>query len=275
MTNSIPLAGVIGWPIAHSRSPRLHGHWLGRLGLPGYYVPIGVPPDRLATSLDSLIRLGFRGVNVTLPHKEAVLQLAGSVSDAARRIGAANTLTFGKDGIHADNSDAYGFRESIRDAFPDWRGARGPGLVVGAGGASRAIIYALLEEGVPELRLANRTRARAEALAAHFGPKVVPVEWDAAADAADGCAIIVNTTSLGLSGQPPLTLDLHRAQPDAIVTDIVYDPLETAFLACAREQGFQTVDGLGMLLHQGVPGFCAWFGLTPVVDDQLRAHVLR
>lgn len=275
MINPIPLAGVIGWPISHSRSPRLHSHWLERLGLPGHYIPVAVPPEKLCDSLESLMRLGFRGVNVTLPHKEEVIGLATTVSDAARRIGAANTLTFGANGtIHADNSDAYGFRQNILQAYPDWAASMGPALVLGAGGASRAVIHTLLDAGAPELRLANRTRARAQTLAEYFGNRVVPVNWEDAETATDGCKTIVNTTSLGLSGQPPLTLDLHRAASDAIVTDIVYDPLETPFLASAREQGFRTVDGLGMLLHQGIPGFCAWFGATPVVDEELRAHVI-
>jgi shikimate dehydrogenase len=276
MTHSIPLAGVIGWPIGHSRSPRLHGHWLSRLGISGYYVPISVHPEDLATSLQSLATLGFRGVNVTLPHKEAVLKLADRASEAAHRIGAANTLTFAEDGcVFADNTDAYGFRENIRHAFPDWRASRGPALVLGAGGASRAVIHTLLEEGAPEIRLANRTRARAEALARHFGPEILPIDWDCAGQAAQDCTTVVNTTSLGLAGQPPLTLDLHRAAPDAIVTDIVYDPLETPFLTCAARQGFRTVDGLGMLLHQGIPGFQSWFGGSPTVNDELRADVMR
>ncbi|WP_424933989.1 shikimate dehydrogenase [Amaricoccus macauensis] len=275
MKDGIPLAGVIGWPINHSRSPVLHGYWLERYGITGYYVPVAVAPENLREALGSLSLLGFRGVNVTIPHKEAVLELAKTVSETAKAIGAANTITFLEGGgFHADNTDAYGFRENIRQTHPDWRADRGPALVIGAGGASRAVIQTLIDEGTPEIRLANRTRQRAEALSEHFGGPVKPVDWSKLEDATDSAVTVVNTTALGMAGQEPLEVNLMRADPEAIVSDIVYVPLETPFLKKASSQGFRTVDGLGMLLHQGVPGFQAWFGKMPVVDADLRARVL-
>jgi shikimate dehydrogenase len=275
MSAAPPLAGVIGWPIGHSRSPRLHGHWLRRYRLPGHYIPLGVAPEDLATALAILPRLGFRGVNVTLPHKEAALAGAAEASERAIRIGAANTLIFlPGGGYRADNTDGEGFIANLRQNAPDWSAGQGPAVVLGAGGAARAVIDALLAEGAPAIRLANRTRARAEGVAADFGPRVEVIEWTEAASALDGAMTIVNTTSLGLEGQPPLDLDLAAAPAAALVTDIVYQPLETPFLARARRRGLRTVDGLGMLLHQAVPGFEAWFGRRPVVDDALRAAVL-
>ncbi len=275
MTVGIPLAGVIGWPINHSRSPALHGFWLERHRISGHYIPVAVSPENLRNAMEAFGHLGFRGINVTLPHKEAVLRMASTVSETARAIGAANTITFLEGGgFHADNSDAYGFRENIRQTCPDWQASRGPALVIGAGGASRAVIHSLIEQEVSEIRLANRTRDRTDALAAHFGPRVRAVDWAELDQAASGAVTIVNTTALGMEGQEPLTVDLGRADPDAVVSDIVYVPLETPFLKSASEQGFRTVDGLGMLLHQGVPGFSAWFGETPVVDAALRVHVL-
>ena len=270
-----PLAGVIGWPIGHSRSPRLHGHWLRRSGIEGYYIPLALAPEAFAQGLASLPGLGFKGVNVTIPHTEAALAAASEVSARAARIGAANTLTFLADGgIHADNTDGYGFLENLRQEAPDWRAERGPALVLGAGGAARAVIAALLDAGAPEVRLANRTRARAEQLAEHLGGPVVVVDWDEASEAVDGAATIANTSALGMVGQPPLDIRLDAAPGHALVTDIVYEPLITPILAAARARGLGAVDGLGMLLHQGVPGFERWFGQTPRVDAELRAAVL-
>jgi shikimate dehydrogenase len=270
-----PLAGVLGWPIGHSRSPRVHGHWLRRYGIDGHYIPIAVPADRLAESLRALALLGFRGVNVTIPHKEVALALADTVSTQAARIGAANTLTFSGDGrVEADNTDGYGFLANLQQGAPGWRAAEGPALVLGAGGAARAVIAALLDEGVPELRLANRSRDRAEALAAEFDGPIVVRDWSASAEAVAGAATIVNTTPLGMAGQPPLDLSLAAAPDAALVTDIVYQPVETPLLAAARARGLATVDGLGMLLHQAVPGFERWFGRRPEVDADLRAAAL-
>lgn len=270
-----PLAGVIGWPIGHSRSPRLHGHWLRRHGIEGYYVPLGLAPEAFEAGLAALPGLGFKGVNVTIPHKEAALAAASVVTDRAARVGAANTLTFlPGGGVHADNTDGYGFLENLRQEAPGWQAGRGPALVLGAGGAARAVIAALLDAGAPEVRIANRTRARAEQLADHLGGPITIVAWDEASDAAEGAATIVNTSALGMVGQPPLDIRLDAAPAHALVTDIVYEPLITPILAAAAARGLATADGLGMLLHQGVPGFERWFGVTPRVDDALRAAVL-
>ncbi|PZQ52512.1 MAG: shikimate dehydrogenase [Rhodovulum sulfidophilum] len=275
MTRRPPLAGVIGWPVGHSRSPRLHGHWLRRHGIDGYYVPIGLAPEEFLSGLAALPGLGFRGVNVTIPHKEAALAAAREVSPIAARVGAANTLTFLPDGgFHADNTDGYGFIESLRQDAPGWTAAAGPALVLGAGGAARAVIAALIDAGAPEVRLANRTRARAEQLAEGLGGPITVVAWDEASAAADGAATIVNTSALGMVGQPPLDVRLDAAPPGALVNDIVYQPLVTPLLAAAAARGLRTVDGLGMLLHQAVPGFERWFGTKPRVDADLRAAVL-
>lgn len=270
-----PLAGVIGWPIGHSLSPRLHGHWLRRYGIDAHYVPLGLEPAELEAGLLALPRLGFRGVNVTIPHKETVLTLAASVSERAARIGAANTLSFTPQGFHADNTDGYGFAENLRQAAPGWQAARGPALVLGAGGAARAIAATLLTEGAPEVRIANRTFERAQALCAHFTPApVVALAWTETEEALHEAAMLVNTTSLGMTGQPPLDISLETAASDTLVCDIVYRPLETPLLAAARARALPAVDGLGMLLHQAAPGFEAWFGRRPQVDDALRAAVL-
>ncbi|SET38631.1 shikimate dehydrogenase [Oceanicella actignis] len=272
----VPLAGVVGWPIAHSRSPRLHHHWLRRYGLAGDYVPLGVAPRDFEAAFRALPLLGFRGVNVTIPFKETVLKLATKVSDRASLIGAANTITFREDGtIYADNTDGYGFLENLRAGAPGWKASDGPALVFGAGGAARAIISALLSDGAPEIRLTNRTRARAEFLAEHFGAKVRVVDWIKAEAAMDGAATLVNATALGMTGHPPLPVSLRRAPKSMLVTDIVYTPLMTPLLEEARERRMRWVDGLGMLLHQGRPGFEAWYGVAPEVDEELRRAVLE
>ncbi|CTQ32781.1 shikimate dehydrogenase [Jannaschia rubra] len=269
----IPLAGVIGDPIAHSRSPLLHGHWLRRHGIDGHYIPLHVRASDLGGTLALLPRLGFRGVNVTLPHKEAVFALADEATDRARAVGAANTLTFRDGRIHADNTDGAGFIANLRQGAPDWAGDR-PALVLGAGGAARGVVAALLDEGVPTVTLANRTAARAEALAGQFDDRVRTIDWNDTGPALADHALLVNTTSLGMTGQPPLDVDLSALPGDAVVTDIVYTPLSTPLLTAAQARGNPTVDGLGMLLHQAAPGFAAWFGVTPQVDDDLRRAVL-
>ncbi|WP_371155999.1 shikimate dehydrogenase [Jannaschia sp. 2305UL9-9] len=267
------LAGVIGDPISHSRSPRLHGHWLRRYGIDGHYVPLHVTPDDLSRTLDLLPRLGFAGINVTLPHKEAVFAAADEVTDRARAVGAANTLTFREGRILADNTDGYGFVANIDQVVPD-RDRTAPAMILGAGGAARGVIAALMAEGTGAITLTNRTRARAEALAAEFGKAVTVVDWASAQDSMANHGLLVNTTSLGMSGQPALDLDLGGLSVDAVVTDIVYTPLETPLLERARARGNPVVDGLGMLLHQAVPGFSTWFGRVPDVDDALRKAVL-
>ncbi len=271
----IPLAGVIGSPIAHSKSPVLHGHWLKRYGIDGYYIPMDVAQDDLAEVIRTLPLMGFVGVNVTIPHKESVLELADIVTDRAALIGAANTLIFRKDGkIHADNTDGYGFIENLRQGAPDWDPTAGPAAVIGAGGACRAVVASLLEVGVKEIRLSNRTRNRADILKREFGARVKVFDWVKAGNMLDGAATVVNTTSLGMVGKPDFRVPLDALSPKAVVTDLVYAPLDTAFLVKAREKGCVTVDGLGMLLHQAVPGFERWFGERPEVDDELRNAVL-
>lgn len=270
----IPLAAVIGSPVAHSRSPRLHGHWLQRYGIAGHYVPLDVASADLADALAMLPRLGFVGANVTIPHKEAALALAHHVSDRAALIGAANTLTFRDGRIHADNTDGIGFLANLRQGAPNWQPGAGPAVVLGAGGAARAVIAALIEAGVPEIRLTNRTRARADGLRLDFGAKVVVRDWFQMADVLDGAATVVNTTSLGMTGQPDLVIPVAAIPKTALVTDIVYTPLKTQFLIEAEDHGCTVVDGLGMLLHQAAPGFERWFGHRPEVDAQARAAVL-
>jgi shikimate dehydrogenase len=275
MSEAPGLAGVIGWPIGHSRSPALHGHWLARYGIRGHYIPMPVEPQVLAEVLRVLPKLGFRGVNVTLPHKEAVLGAADAASERALRIGAANTLVFGAEGsIVADNTDGYGFMANLWQSAPAWEAAAGPALVLGAGGAARAVVDALVEAGAPEVRVANRTLERAQEIAAQFGNRVVAIGWDDAEAAMADAATIVNTTSLGMAGQPELTLRFEAASPGTLVTDLVYEPLMTPFLLAATEAGLRIVDGLGMLLHQAAPGFERWFGRKPDVDAALREAVL-
>lgn len=272
---NIPLAGVLGWPVAHSRSPRLHGHWLKRYGIAGHYVPLPVRPEHLAEALRSLPKLGFVGVNVTIPHKEAVLALADVVTDRAALIGAANTLILRPDGkIHADNTDGYGFIANLRQNAPSWRPESGPAAVIGAGGAARAVVASLLDAGVPEVRIANRTRIRAEQIRSEFGARVVVYDWGQAANMLEGVATVVNATSLGMEGKGALRVPLDALSPGTLATDLVYTPLDTPFLVEARRRGCRTVDGLGMLLHQAAPGFERWFGQRPEVDDELRAVVL-
>ncbi|WP_425040069.1 shikimate dehydrogenase [Primorskyibacter sp. S187A] len=276
MSTIIPLAAVLGHPIAHSRSPQLHGHWLARYGIAGHYVPIDVSPGNLDDVIRTLPKLGFVGVNVTIPHKEAVLGLADLVTDRATLIGAANTLIFRKDGkIHADNTDGYGFIQNIRQGAPDWQPKAGPALVLGAGGAARAIIASLLDVGVPKLVLANRTRIKAEKLQADFGKRVEVIDWIQVGNQIEDAHTIVNTTSLGMVGHPELRVPLDGLRPGQLVTDLVYAPLHTRLLVEAAAAGCTTVDGLGMLLHQAVPAFERWFGQRPEVDDQLRAAVLK
>lgn len=268
------LAGVMGWPVSHSRSPRLHGHWLNRYGIDGAYLPLAVRPEAFARALHALADLGFAGCNVTVPHKEAALAACDLVSETARAIGAVNTIVLRDGRLEGDNSDAFGFMENLRQEAPAWQAAAGPALVLGAGGAARAVIHGLLQAGAPDIRLANRTEARAAELARHFGPRVQLVAWDRRDRALRDVALLVNTTTLGMTGQAPLDLPLDGLPPEALVTDIVYSPLETPLLADARRRGNPTVDGLGMLLHQARPGFAAWFGVEPQVDAALRAAVL-
>lgn len=272
----IPLAGVLGHPIAHSKSPQLHGHWLRRYSIKGHYIPIDIAPVDLERVVGMLPTMGFVGVNVTLPHKEAVLEIADLVTDRAKLIGAANTLIFRKDGkVHADNTDGYGFVQNLQQNAPKWQPKAGPALVLGAGGAARAVLASLIDIGVPEIRLTNRSQERAEQLAREFGETVKVVDWVQAGNAMEGARTVVNTTSLGMVGKPEMRIPLDALGPEMVVSDLVYTPLHTKFLRAATDAGATAVDGLGMLLHQAVPGFERWFKVRPEVDDELRAAVLR
>ncbi len=271
----IPLAGVIGSPVAHSRSPVLHGYWLKKYGIKGHYIPMDIAQADLAEALRTLPKLGFVGLNVTIPHKETILGLADIVSDRAALIGAANTLIFRKDGrIHADNTDGSGFIANLRQNAPQWNPAAGPAAVFGAGGAARAVVAALIEVGVPEVRIANRTRLRAEAFRTDFGAKVSVWDWVQAGNMLEGAATVINTTALGMTGKPDFRIPLDALERGALATDIVYTPLKTQFLIEAEEAGAVVVDGLGMLLHQAAPGFERWFGQRPEVDEATRKAVL-
>jgi shikimate dehydrogenase len=267
-------ACVIGWPVEHSRSPLIHGYWLAQYGIDGAYEKVAVPPEELEGLLRSLFERGFTGANVTLPHKEAALRLADSADAAARAIGAANTLWFDDDAeLQATNSDVHGFMTHLVGEAPHWNKASRPVAMLGAGGAARAILYGLLQAGASKVRLMNRSRDRAEVLAWSFDGVVEVTDWSQRNEALGGCGLLVNATSLGMTGKPPLVLDLAALPPDAIVADIVYSPLETRLLAATRARGNLTVDGLGMLMHQAVPGFQRWFGIRPEVSPELRAHL--
>lgn len=272
----IPLAGVIGSPIAHSKSPQLHTHWLKTYGLAGHYVPLHVETEDLASVLKTLPKMGFVGVNITVPHKEKVMGLVDKITDRATLIGAANTLIFREDGtIHADNTDGYGFVQNLRQNAPDWNPGSGPAVVLGAGGAARAVVASLLDAGVPEIRLTNRTRVRAESLKNDFSKRVQVYDWVQAGNLMDDAALVVNTTSLGMLGKQPLRVPLDGLRAGTLVTDLVYAPLKTGLLLEAEKKGCTTVDGLGMLLHQAVPAFERWFGVRPEVDTATRAAALR
>ena len=272
----IPLAGVIGAPIAHTKSPMLHNHWLRQTGVPGHYIPLHIEPSDLKQTLKMLPKMGFIGLNVTVPHKETVMRLVDIVTDRATLIGAANTLIFKRDGkIQADNTDGYGFIENLTSGAPDWNASAGPALVLGAGGAARAVIAALLEYNIPEIFLTNRTRDRAENLKDIFGPKVKIIDWVDAANAIEDAALVVNATSLGMEGKPELRVPLDGLRLETVVTDLVYAPLKTTLLKTAQDIGCRTVDGLGMLIHQAAPGVKDWFGVDPVIDEKTRAILIK
>lgn len=278
ITGAARLAGIMGWPVAHSRSPALHGFWLDEHGIDGAYVPLAVPPDRLAQALRALPALGFRGCNLTIPHKQAALAVMDRVDPFALRIGAMNTVVVAADGsLEGSNTDVFGFRENLREQAADWNPQTGPAVVLGAGGSARAVVASLIAAGVAEIRLVNRTIDRAEILARELADpaaRIIIHPWHARAKALHDAGILVNTTSLGMDKEPPLDLDLTALPQAAVVVDIVYVPLETELLAVARRRGHRVVDGLGMLLHQGRPGFEAWFGAPVEVTPALRAAML-
>ncbi len=275
LTGRSQIAGVMGWPVAHSRSPRLHGYWLRKYGIDGAYIPLPVRPQQFAAALRALPMLGFAGANVTVPHKEAALAAVDRTDVAARRIGAVNTIVVVPDGtLDGRNSDGFGFMENLRAGVAGWSPKAGPAVILGAGGSARAVAVALSDGGAPEIRIVNRTVERAERLSADIGGPFRVYGWADRASALFDAALLVNTTTLGMSGQPPLELVLDRLPTTAIVNDIVYSPLETVLLAAARARGNPVVDGLGMLLHQARPGFAAWFGVEPEVTPELRRFVL-
>jgi shikimate dehydrogenase len=275
LTGRARLAGVMGWPVAHSLSPRLHGFWLNEYGIDGAYVPLPVRPKRLSAALEALPDLGVAGCNLTVPHKEAALAVLDEVDPQARRIGAVNTVRVRADGsLHGWNTDVEGYAQSLGAALPGWSLAGRSAAVIGAGGAARAVIAALIEMGAAEIRLVNRTPGRAEELARMLGGPIRIEPWERRSRALEGAGLLVNTTTLGMAGQPAFEIDLEPLPREAVVSDIVYAPLETPLLAAARARGHPAVDGLGMLLHQAVPGFEAWFGRRPEVTPALRQFVL-
>ena len=268
------LAGVMGWPVAHSRSPTIHNHWIAQHGLLGSYVLLPVQPERLEAAIRGLPALGFAGCNVTVPHKVKAMAFMDELHPSAQRIAALNTIVVRPDGsLLGMNNDGVGYIQSLRDADPAWRGDAGPVLVLGAGGAARAIVVGLLDEGAPEVRITNRTLERAQALATDFGERVKVVPWDARNEAMQGAALLVNTTTQGMHGQGALDVVLDHLPKGALVSDAIYIPQETALLEAARLRGHRTVNGLGMLLNQARPAFKAWFGVMPEVTPALRAAV--
>lgn len=272
--DAAPVAGVLGWPISQSKSPLIHGHWLRALGLLGHYVPLAVAPQDIGRAIEGLRALGFRGANVTIPHKEAVGRHLDGIDDLARRIGAVNTIFRAGERLLGTNTDGFGFLENL--SASGGLALDRPALILGAGGASRAVIVALVDAGLPELRLTNRSPDRAEGVAAEIGdPRLITLPWEAREEAAADVGLIVNTTSLGMVGSPPLPFAFHAIDGSRppVVTDLVYNPLQTSFLREAARAGCKTVDGLGMLLHQARPGFKLWFGQDGTVTPALREEV--
>jgi shikimate dehydrogenase len=268
------LAGVMGWPVMHSRSPMLHNYWLRQHSLVGAYLPLAIEADGLRAALRALPALGFAGTNLTIPHKEAAMAIVDEIDPIAKRIGAVNCVRVRKDGsLSACNYDALGYVESVLEAKPDWRADAGPVVVLGAGGASRAILVALAERGAREIRLLNRTPERAAALAAEFGAPIRALPWGERNNALEGAAMLIQTTSQGMVGQPALDLDVSRLPAHALVSDIVYVPLKTPLLAAAEARGLTAVGGLGMLLHQARFAFRDWFGILPEVTPDLRQMI--
>ena len=268
------LAAVMGWPISHSRSPMLHNYWFRKHELNGTYVPLAIKPGNLAAALRALYPLGFAGCNLTIPLKQNAMTIVDEVDTVAKRIGAISCVVVRPDGsLAGTNNDWYGFVHNLKQEQPGWRADAGPVVVLGAGGGSRAVCYGLMAEGAKEIRLVNRTLARAQAIAGEFGGPIKALPWESRHDALDGAAMVVNATSQGMVGQPALDVRLDKLGKSALVADIIYIPLETPFLAAARKRGNRTVNGLGMLLHQGRPAWKAWFGIEPEVTPELRKMV--
>ncbi len=271
--NQFGIAGLVGWPVAHSRSPTIHNYWLDHYKIAGRYVLLPVPSEKLSIALPGLSVLGFRGCNVTTPHKQAVMPLLDRVDELARRIGAVNTIVVEKDGtLTGFNNDGNGFVQSLRDAKPDWRPDAGPIVVLGAGGAARAVVASLAAQGAREIRLVNRTFERAQGIANEYGPPVTALPWEQRNDALADVALLANATNQGMAGKAPLDISLDRLPPQALVGDLIYTPPETPLLAAARARGNMTVNGLGLLLNQARPAFQAWYGVLPdITPGLLRA----
>jgi shikimate dehydrogenase len=269
------LAGIIGDPVFHSRSPLIHNHWFAELGVPGAFMPIHVPIERLEDALRALPKLGFFGCNLTVPHKVKAMEIVDTVDPASARFGAVNCIVVEPDGaLHGFNTDIFGYIENLKDQARSWVPSAAPAVVLGAGGAGRAIVQGLLDEGVQEVRLMNRTHALAEEVAAATGPRVKAVRWEERSDALAGAGLLVNTTSCGMTGKPSLEISLDALPISAVVSDIVYAPLETRLLAAGRARGNVLSDGLGMLLHQARPSFASWFGIDVQVTPELRAKAV-
>jgi len=261
----------MGWPVMHSRSPLMHNYWMAQQGLAGVYVPLAVKPGTLKAALRALHPLGFAGCNLTIPHKQEAMAIVDEVDEVARKIGAISCVAVRADGaLFGTNNDWLGFIGNLKEQAPDWRADRGPVAVIGAGGGGRAVCYGLLREGAKEIRLVNRDAAKAETVEKELGGPIKVVPWAERHDALAGAATVVNTTSQGMVGQPPLDLKLDQLPTAALVADIIYTPLETPLLAEARRRGHRTVNGLGMLLHQGIPAWKLWFGIEPQVTAELR-----
>jgi len=275
MANKFVMAGVMGWPVAHSRSPVIHNHWIHQYGLKGAYGLFPVPPERLEDAIRGLRALGLAGCNVTIPHKVEAMKLMDVVDPLARRMGAINTIVVTPDGaLHGFNNDGFGYIQSLRDAQPAWQANAGPATVLGAGGAARAVVLSLLDQGATDIRLINRTRAKAQAMADEFGAGVQVVDWSERHEALANITLLVNTTNQGMHGEPELDLRLDRMPTTALVSDAIYIPLETPLLKAARLRGNPTVNGLGMLLNQARPAFQAWFGVLPQITPQLQQSIL-
>ncbi len=270
------LASVMGWPVMHSRSPMLHNYWMRQHALTGVYVPLAIQPDGLAAALRALHPLGFSGCNLTLPHKQTAMAVVDEVDEVARRIGAISCVTVRADGsLAGTNNDCFGFIHNLKQEYPNWRADAGPAVVLGAGGGARAVCYALMQAGATEIRVVNRSFARAQSLAADFGAPLQALPWEQRHAALDGAAMAVNTTSLGMAGQPALDIRLDALPKTALAADIIYIPLETPLLAAARRRGNRTSNGLGMLLHQARPAWKLWFGIEPAVTVELREMMER
>ena len=268
------MAGVMGWPVMHSRSPMMHNYWMEQQGLAGTYVPLAIEPGKIGPALRAMHPLGFAGCNLTIPHKQDAMEIVDEVDEVAKKIGAISCVVVRDDGsLFGTNNDWLGFLGNLREFRPDWRADAGPVTVIGAGGGSRAVCYALLDQGVTEIRLVNRTRERAEKLAEEFGGPIEVHSWEERHDALDGVAMAVNVTSQGMQGETALDIQLDALPVDAIAADIIYIPLETPFLAAARARGNPTLNGVGMLLHQGPPAWKRWFGVEPQVTPDLRAEM--